>query len=412
MSKPTIALIPSGYKTDTPYGTVYSILPNDGTQDFRLDRASKGTRVRKDGLIEETLADTPRLDYTNSDCPTILRENQRSNLQLRSEEFDNSVWSKVNTSITANQIVAPNGEYTADQLTATTSSLSTYIYEQHSLSTSTDYSMSVFVKKGTSNLVRLDLEDFTSGTQGRMTFNLNTKEITQTVGTASYEDYGNGWYRLKVSFTTSATLGVHYLRIWDYETVNGAYFYLWGAQLEAGIGSTSYIKTEGNIETRNLDNLECTTTYTVGSDCTWYFDFESYSYDSSFKQLFLIRNGDFTQYIDIISYESGGTYYMRARATSNGGTQNYIIAFGEDAILNFTRNRVAIRLYESNYEVYVNGTREYAGTASAGEWDALNGLDIVNDFGASTTAPSYRLYDFRVYDQTMTQSELEELTTL
>ena len=255
MSKPTIALIPSGYKS----GKVYSILPNDATGDFDFDRASVGTRVRKDGLIEEVTNDVPRLDWLNSNCPSLILEPQRTNLQLRSEEFDNTVWSKVNASITANQIVAPNGEYTADQLTATASSLSTYVYEQHSLSTSTDYSMSVFVKKGTSNLVRMDLEDFTSGTQGRMTFNLNTKEITNEVGTASYEDYGNGWYRLKVSFTTSATLGIHYLRIWDYETVNGAYFYLWGAQIEQGNYCSSYIKTEDGTVTRFADVCSVTT---------------------------------------------------------------------------------------------------------------------------------------------------------
>ena len=255
MSKPTIALIPSGYKS----GKVYSILPNDATGGFDFDRASVGTRVRKDGLIEEVTNDVPRLDWLNSNCPSLILEPQRTNLQLRSEEFDNTVWSKVNASITANQIVAPNGEYTADQLTATASSLSTYVYEQHSLSTSTDYSMSVFVKKGTSNLVRLDLEDFTSGTQGRMTFNLNTKEITNEVGTASYEDYGNGWYRLKVSFTTSATLGIHYLRIWDYETVNGAYFYLWGAQIEQGNYCSSYIKTEDGTVTRFADVCSVTT---------------------------------------------------------------------------------------------------------------------------------------------------------
>ena len=62
MSKPKLALIPSGYKS----GKVYSILPNDATGDFDFDRASEGTRVRKDGLIEEVADDVPRLNWYNS----------------------------------------------------------------------------------------------------------------------------------------------------------------------------------------------------------------------------------------------------------------------------------------------------------------------------------------------------------
>ena len=258
MSKPILALIPSGYAEDK----VYSILPNNGDGDFDFTRASKGTRIRKDGLLEEIgdgVNDMPRLDWYDSNCPSLLLEPQRTNIQLRSEEFDNAVWGKINASVNANQIVAPNGELSADKLNATASSTSTYVYEQHSLSTSTDYSMSVFIKKGTSNLVRFDLFDFTSGTQGRLDWNFDTETISNTVGTASFDDYGNGWYRLKVSFTTSATLGIHYLRIFEFSTTNGATLYLWGAQLEQGNSCTSYIKTEGSQQTRNADVCSVTT---------------------------------------------------------------------------------------------------------------------------------------------------------
>ncbi len=46
---PTVALIPSAYKT----GTVYSILPASGRGDFNFNRPSSATRVNKDGLVEE-----------------------------------------------------------------------------------------------------------------------------------------------------------------------------------------------------------------------------------------------------------------------------------------------------------------------------------------------------------------------
>jgi len=46
---PTVALIPSAYKS----GLVYSILPASGRGDFQFNRPSSATRVNKDGLVEE-----------------------------------------------------------------------------------------------------------------------------------------------------------------------------------------------------------------------------------------------------------------------------------------------------------------------------------------------------------------------
>ena len=78
MNNPILALIPSGYNEDN----VYSVLQNDATGDFIFARASKGTRVRKDGLLEEVgdgTDDIPRLDWYNDQCPSLLLEPQRTN---------------------------------------------------------------------------------------------------------------------------------------------------------------------------------------------------------------------------------------------------------------------------------------------------------------------------------------------
>ena len=86
MTNPKLALIPSGYKQSP--ATVYSILPNNADGDFTYERNGSATRVRKDGLIEElTVDDTPRLDWLNSDCPSLLLEPQRTNIQAYSEDF-------------------------------------------------------------------------------------------------------------------------------------------------------------------------------------------------------------------------------------------------------------------------------------------------------------------------------------
>ena len=114
MSKPKLALIPSGYKGSTN-PTVYSILPNDASGDFDYERNGNATRVRKDGLIEElTVDDTPRLDWLNSDCPSLKLEPQRTNLITYSEDFSNG-WSYFDSSIDANVLISPSGVLNASK---------------------------------------------------------------------------------------------------------------------------------------------------------------------------------------------------------------------------------------------------------------------------------------------------------
>ena len=82
---PALALIPSAYKASK----VYSVLPNNGDGDFTFSRTGTATRVNKDGLIETVLSDVPRLDYSDSSCPALLLEPQRTNTFLNSEPTSN-----------------------------------------------------------------------------------------------------------------------------------------------------------------------------------------------------------------------------------------------------------------------------------------------------------------------------------
>ena len=63
-------MIPRGYKAQK----VYSVLPTNGDGDFTFDRNDAGSRVNKNGLIEQVATDIPRLDYSDSSCPSLLLE--------------------------------------------------------------------------------------------------------------------------------------------------------------------------------------------------------------------------------------------------------------------------------------------------------------------------------------------------
>ena len=116
-----VVQIPSGYKAGTT-DNLYSVLPANGNGDFNATRGSTATRVNKDGLIESVATNVPRLDYplidgVVQDCPTLLLEPQRTNALQYSEEFENAYWINNGITITANQIVSPDGTQTADLLT-------------------------------------------------------------------------------------------------------------------------------------------------------------------------------------------------------------------------------------------------------------------------------------------------------
>jgi hypothetical protein len=273
MSNPILALIPSGYQGgSTP--KVYSILPNDGSGDFTFDRDTVATRVRKDGLIEEVAADIPRLDWLNSNCPSLLLEPQRINLAHYSEQIDNAYWIKTTVSVTANQTTSPDGTLSADKLqrTSTGSDRLAKLFTK-TASEVQNFSLSVFVKKGDSRYATLSLQgdypdraylqyDFEQGT-----INASIDFVDFTILSTKAENYNNGWVRLSFAVSTDAHSSVTVLISPKNDVVTAAltdssdscFMYVWGIQLENDTYSTSYIKTEGGSSTRNSDVCSITT---------------------------------------------------------------------------------------------------------------------------------------------------------
>ena len=270
MSNPKLALIPSGQKATK----VYSILPSDGSGDFTFSRTGEATRVNKDGLIETVATTVPRLDWLNSDCPNLLIEPVRTNRQIRSEEIDNAAWSKVNTTVTANQITSPTGELSADKVARTSTSAS-YITDASTKSSSSqlDITTSVFVKKGEGDFFAFRSQG-SYPNRGEAIYQFSTNTLTTsvagsnfTVVTSSVENYGNGWYRLSATFNTDtssliitllsprATTGT----VDNTDTSTTAFAYVWGVQVEEGSSLSSYIKTTSSTATRNVEACSVTT---------------------------------------------------------------------------------------------------------------------------------------------------------
>jgi len=419
---PKIALIPTAYKTSK----VYSVLPNDGSQDFDLARNSSNTRVKQDGLIELLGANMPRLDHLIG-CPSFLVESNKTNRILQSENFGS--WSKVNSTVTANTVVAPDGENTADLLQRSTATNS-YLSRSSSKASASQIKMcsSVFVKKGEGDYFAIRAQG-TYPARVDAIFKFSDKSLTVTQYNTDFiairstvEEYKDEWYRISISYRTDTITTVTTLFsarsssgvVDANDSLSTANAYIWGAQVEDGVGSTTYTSTGIGAVSTGQDNLKAGTgvTYTLGNAATFYYDFEVHSFKNSYTPIqFVVENASPFKSLSLDAIETSNPqeYFIIIRAfiENNSNIQN-IISASEPLINLFVRNKIAVMLSGPKYIVYLNGLLIKEGTLSD-TFAILNGATIRNDFSGNNR-PCMRLYDYRVYDEVMTNEELKSLT--
>ena len=190
-----------------------------------------------------------------------LIEGARTNLCLRSQEFDNASWTTSNGTLTPDAAVAPDGTTTADKLVGTAASTQGRVSQNIAGSIGATYTWSCYASSAGGTLVRIYADDNSTNTAS-VTYNTITGAVSTaavigggnwTAVSSSAQQLGGGWWRFTLTFTATAVAPARF-QVWHRDTSDGTNgIYIWGAQLEAAAFPSSYIPTAGSSVTRPAD---------------------------------------------------------------------------------------------------------------------------------------------------------------
>ena len=379
---------------------------------FSFSRASSGTIVNKDGLIETVGVGEPRIDFKDNTKGTLLLEPSRSNLVTYSEDFSNGVWNIGGaTTIILDNLLSPDGEQSSYKQVEnnTINSFSTRYSTSISYTSGLKYTTSIFAKSDNRNLM---IRSYNGSSDIDTIFDLSNGTILSG-STGEIKDYGNGWYRCSHTITAQSTINTVYSA--SFVLANGSSYsyqgdgtsgvYIWGAQLEQGSYATSYIPTFGSAVTRVKDTCYNDNLANVIGQTEGTFYLETVPLNS------------LTSYTErVIQFESSGSGFMTIQRYANdnitfygtNGSNNWSIQ-GTGLFVGGQTIKIAGAYKDNDITLYVNGIQIGTNTtANAPQTEKLRFAN--NTSGSLGYLGSHK--DVKLYNTRLSNSELQALTTI
>lgn len=189
----------------------------------------------------------------------LLMEPARTNRCTRSEEFNDAGWVKVNATVTANAITAPDGTLTADLLTATGASRSVYRVIPYTIDGTV--SCAVFLKRGTASVVQVGLWNQTATAvlhYVNVTWTTTGATVATSAGSGTVfppDILADGWIRVMLNAPGVFAGNVTWLVISPDAVTTTGNVYAWGAQAEDAAVPSAYIPTVASVVARAADVL-------------------------------------------------------------------------------------------------------------------------------------------------------------
>jgi hypothetical protein len=437
MPTPSLILVPARFKTGklyTPVATTSGGVILGASGDFNVTRATTATRVNASGLIEVVASGIPRLDYPlGGGCPALLVEPSGSNLVVQSENWLASGWrsdatANVTTVSATTGTLDPYGTNTANAISPTSgSAIHLKVANDNSLSftSGTVYTSSAFFKQGTGNAgryVQLTYPASRFTQEGYANFDLQLGTVAVVSGdvaadtnrAASIENYGNGWYRCRLTATCNSTgtgNGFTGVLITASGSTRAPSFagtitdvlYGWGAQTETGSIATSYIPTTTASATRNAEviSLSGAVSGCIGqTEGTIYL--ETNSLVSGASDLFCFARAT----TNTVSISKNSSNIIQATVYTSGLALN-IAASGTVS----GNMKIAFAYKSGSSALYINGVPIGTSSTAFSFTAALTQINI-NATGFFEGRGNQRISALPLYTTRLTDPELADLTTL
>lgn len=391
--------VESSWQTLTAYFTAQS----SGSNYIWLRSSTEVAEFYVDNISIQDITpidDKPRIDFTNDTEGHLLLEPQSQNLVTYSEDFSEWTNTASETTDTPNAATSPSGESNATKLQEANSSNSFHrLSKTISLSSATNYSLSIFAKKGTLSNMQLILLNTADSKLISKVFDLENGTLGETLTSGAgesltnskIEDIGNGWYRCSIVGQLSTAPNTFRINLADASTGNttsngmvkytgdgNGNIYIYGAQLEELSYATSYIPTAGSLVTRTAE------TCTGAGDVD---DFDStagilYAEIAALAESGLVRYlglNDGTNDNRVVILNDGTANRVRA-IVSSGGTKYADLFYNVTDVTNF--NKVAVKYKANDFALWIDGVERATDTSGSAP-TGLNELEFdLNSGGA------------------------------
>lgn len=418
MIDPTILITANGYNT----GAIATVIPTDYTVSsgaLAWTRASTKTRVNESNVVESMAINVPTFDYTNSVCPIIGVEPQRTNFFQRSEDITNAYWTKTGATASGDTQTAPDNTLTADSLIATNSTGRHEISRVISTtggSAGKKFVASFYVKKGNVNYAYIDgtasvwlntcIVDLNNGNLVYYTGNLFDIKISLINGyyriSLSSQVVGSGNATVRFGMTSSPTSTSSTLTTSDFT-------YMWGFQWELSdfrqyVSPTSYIPTTTASVTRTADVVTTSEPnmlqYVNISEGTIFVKV-NFKYTNGIKRYLTLKS---------VGRPSGVVYITATETNLIEAIYGNVATITSSIIATEGIKKIAFAYRQNDFVLYINGV--LIGTDTSGSTNIpIDGIDL--------TAPTTQFFNSgneliygAVYNQRLSNSDLAELTTL
>lgn len=376
---------------------------------FDFARASIGTRVNKDGLIETMGQDIARIDYKDTSDGVLLLEPASTNLFTYSEAFDNAYWTKDGASVVSG-FTSPDGTNNAYKLIEGTNN-GLHRVGRGTFTANVERTLSVFAKKGERNFISLFENNTSNPSVKSVIFNLDNGTYYNNNPTyysnVKIELISNGWYRCSATMTNGdlqvPSFGVSAGSFpTSYQGNGTSGIYIYGAQLEALSYPTSYITTSGSTETRAAETCNNSGNSEVFNDSegVLFANVSALVNDNNFKAI-SVYNLSTSGRITLSLYQSSIYAFI-----ADGGVAQFNVSQAVTSISQF--HKVAIKYKTNDCAFWIDGFKVATDT-SATMPTGLKGLSF--DKGDGNDDLYGKTKEIGYYNTILTDLELETLTS-